>query len=265
MKTKNICKFIDSTNDERIMTKRFIFETEEAKVENDFFAEYDRILLVTDGMGTFESGFCTQNVQNGNMIFVFAGQRYSIKNCHELNYMYIDFYGNRAFELYSRFGINEKNCVFLCGKGLVPIWKESLLRATEENIDLISESMVLYAFSLMNKQEQSTDDTATRVMNYIAENYSNKDLSVSTVAAELGYNAKYLSHLMTSKLKINFSEYIKELRLRQAVLLISQGLTSVKNISILCGFSDPLYFSKVFKGKFGVSPKEYISENGDKK
>jgi AraC-like DNA-binding protein len=46
-----------------------------------------------------------------------------------------------------------------------------------------------------------------------------------------------------------------------------QGITQIKNIAKLSGFSDPLYFSTVFKQKMGVSPKDYlkteINKNGD--
>jgi len=42
------------------------------------------------------------------------------------------------------------------------------------------------------------------------------------------------------------------------MFLIEQGIVSVKNVAILSGFQDALYFSKVFKDAVGISPKEYI-------
>ena len=41
--------------------------------------------------------------------------------------------------------------------------------------------------------------------------------------------------------------------------LFNEGLDSVKNVALLSGFSDPLYFSKVFKKRVGCAPTEYIS------
>jgi AraC-like DNA-binding protein len=46
------------------------------------------------------------------------------------------------------------------------------------------------------------------------------------------------------------------------VSLLEHGIDSVKNVALLSGFSDPLYFSTVFKKDIGISPKEYMKKNG---
>ena len=53
------------------------------------------------------------------------------------------------------------------------------------------------------------------------------------------------------------SEYLRTVRIKHAVMLFDHGLDSVKNVALLSGFSDPLYFSSVFKAEVGISPKEY--------
>jgi AraC-like DNA-binding protein len=45
---------------------------------------------------------------------------------------------------------------------------------------------------------------------------------------------------------------------------MQQGFTGVKNIAGLCGFTDPLYFSKIFKTHMGVSPTDFISNLQEK-
>ena len=49
------------------------------------------------------------------------------------------------------------------------------------------------------------------------------------------------------------------IRLKNAIALFDHGLDSIKNVALLSGFSDPLYFSSVFKAEVGRSPKEYIA------
>ena len=56
------------------------------------------------------------------------------------------------------------------------------------------------------------------------------------------------------------SEYIATIRIQYACTLMEQGLSSVSDIALLCGFSDPLYFSKVFKKRMGISPRAHINE-----
>jgi two-component system response regulator YesN len=57
------------------------------------------------------------------------------------------------------------------------------------------------------------------------------------------------------------NEYLRTLRINHAVFLIDHGIDSVKNVALLSGFSDPLYFSAVFKKHIGMSPKEYRERN----
>jgi AraC-like DNA-binding protein len=52
---------------------------------------------------------------------------------------------------------------------------------------------------------------------------------------------------------------LRALRIKYAVSLFDRGLDAVKNVAVLSGFSDPLYFSNVFKRTVGMSPKEYLS------
>ena len=65
--------------------------------------------------------------------------------------------------------------------------------------------------------------------------------------------------LKTKKKKgIPFTQYLRELRIAHALFLMEQGVVSVKNIAILAGFGDALYFSKIFKEQVGLSPKAYM-------
>ena len=58
---------------------------------------------------------------------------------------------------------------------------------------------------------------------------------------------------------VSYSEYLRTLRIKYAVSLFDHGIDSVKNVALLSGFADPLYFSTVFKKYTGLSPKEYKS------
>ncbi|MBO7208706.1 MAG: helix-turn-helix transcriptional regulator [Clostridia bacterium] len=57
---------------------------------------------------------------------------------------------------------------------------------------------------------------------------------------------------------IGMSEYINTIRIQHSCTLMNQGFTSISDISNQCGYSDPQYFSKVFKKRMGMLPGEYI-------
>ena len=56
---------------------------------------------------------------------------------------------------------------------------------------------------------------------------------------------------------VSLKEYLRTLRIKYAVSLFDHGMDSVKNVALLSGFNDPLYFSTVFKKTVGVSPTDY--------
>ncbi len=172
--------------------------------------------------------------------------------------MYISFSGNRGDELFLRFNINEDRCVFHGFESLIPMWEENFSRSHEATIDLLSESVLIYTFSRIYPEARAVSDVLSGVVKYIDDIFFDPGISMKDVAERFSYNAKYLSHLFKKAMGISFSEYLKNTRLKYAIFLIDQGVTSVKNISILTGYTDPLYFSKLFKEKMGIAPKGYI-------
>jgi YesN/AraC family two-component response regulator len=171
--------------------------------------------------------------------------------------MYISFTGERSEELFRRFGINAAFRSFDGFESVVPLWQDSLARATDESIGLLAESMLLYAISRLCVDGNMKNDIIGSVISITEESFAESDLSITGIAEELGYNAKYISHLFKEKMGIPYSEYLRNLRIKYAVSLLDHGIDSVKNVAVLSGFQDPLYFSSVFKKVLGISPKEY--------
>ena len=100
-----------------------------------------------------------------------------------------------------------------------------------------------------------------QIIDITEENFNDPKLSISTVANELAYNPKYISHLFKQKMGVGYTEYLRMYRIKYAIMLLDHGIDSVKNIASLSGFSNPMYFSSVFKQTVGVSPSEYNSKH----
>jgi AraC-like DNA-binding protein len=260
MKSKNICKFIPETAADTLEMQNFVYEMDQAVMGAKTLLTCDRAILVTQGSGTFYFDNAQIKLSLGSLVFGFKGETVFCEPSENLEYIYISFGGARANTLFTRFGIYKSNRSFCGFEGMIPVWRESILRASETSIDLASESALLYAFSRFSSEEKEKGDVVNNAVTYINENFTEPELSLTELAEELGYNSKYLSHLFKEKMGMSFSEYLRTVRIKHAVMLFDHGLDSVKNVALLSGFSDPLYFSSVFKAEVGISPKEYIKK-----
>ena len=257
MANKNICKFSTPLISNTFWTSRFILEANTEVMKWRTTLNENRIYLVSKGDGVFSINSKQHTFQTGDLIFCFKGDEIHVTKTQKCEDMYIDFDGIRSQELFRRFGVTDGNRIFSGFDGLIPFWHESLSRASAENIDLSSESILLYTFSRLSVSVPKGNPLVNKIIELSEENFKETDFSISIIAEELGYNVKYLSHIFKEKTGVNYSEFLRDLRIKYAVSLFDHGLDSVKNVAVLSGFSDPLYFSTVFKKCIGATPKEY--------
>lgn len=84
-----------------------------------------------------------------------------------------------------------------------------------------------------------------------------KPISEQSVADEIGISISYFSTSFKSETGQGFSEYLTSIRIQTALELLDSGEKNLHKISQACGFQDYSYFSKVFKKKVGMPPKNY--------
>ncbi|MBE6815155.1 MAG: helix-turn-helix transcriptional regulator [Ruminococcaceae bacterium] len=264
MTNKNICKFSTPLITNSLYISQFIFETEAETMKKPVNLNENRMYLISKGNGKMAINKEEVSFQVGDLIFGFKGEKVTVIEINNCEFMYIDFDGTRATELFRRFAIIDSNRKFQSFDGLIPFWKESLSRASKENIDLSAESILLYSFSRFSALTKKGNPLVNKIIELSEENFKSNEFSINSIAEELGYNSKYISHIFKEKTGVTYSEYLRDLRIKYAVSLFDHGLDSVKNVAVLSGFSDPLYFSTVFKKCIGVTPKEYkIRERGE--
>ena len=264
MTNKNICKFSTPLITNSLYISQFIFETEAETMKKPVNLNENRMYLISKGNGKMAINKEEVSFQVGDLIFGFKGEKVTVTEINKCEFMYIDFDGTRATELLRRFAIIDSNRKFPGFDGLIPFWKESLSRASKENIDLSAESILLYSFSRFSALTKKGNPLVNKIIELSEENFKSNEFSINSIAEELGYNSKYISHIFKEKTGVTYSEYLRDLRIKYAISLFDHGLDSVKNVAVLSGFSDPLYFSTVFKKCIGVTPKEYkIRERGE--
>lgn len=103
-------------------------------------------------------------------------------------------------------------------------------------------------------QTQLVEDIARNIQ----QNYTNPLYDLDEPLRSAPYCYDYLCRLFRQELHTTPHKYLTDLRLQSAAdALRANPGSSISEIARLCGYSDPLYFSRMFKKKYGASPREY--------
>ena len=84
-----------------------------------------------------------------------------------------------------------------------------------------------------------------------------KDISLDDVSREINISPYYFSKVFKEATGQNFIDYLTGLRIDKAKELLETTDMSMKEICVEVGYSNPNYFSRIFKKIVGVSPTEY--------
>ncbi|NSW89678.1 MAG: AraC family transcriptional regulator [Firmicutes bacterium] len=106
------------------------------------------------------------------------------------------------------------------------------------------------------RSEFKSYEAVDQAIDYIRKNL-NSDLSLQNVARKVFLSASYFSRLFKSKTGTDFADYVSNTRLEMARELLLKTNMSVETIAAETGFSSAGYFIKVFKRRYGMTPKSY--------
>lgn len=91
---------------------------------------------------------------------------------------------------------------------------------------------------------------------YVALHYHER-IRLEDVSNYLMLSRAYFSTIYTEVRNKNFFDYIEEYRIEKAKGLLKDVKMNTAQVAEMCGYTDPRYFSKVFKKRVGVTPAEY--------
>lgn len=94
------------------------------------------------------------------------------------------------------------------------------------------------------------------VLEYIQKNY-NKKITLSELAQKSSYNPAYFSTLFKEFCGKNLTDYLSEIRVKEAIRQLKETKRSVKEICFAVGYQSKTRFFKVFKAHTGLTPSQY--------
>lgn len=112
---------------------------------------------------------------------------------------------------------------------------------------------------LSTRRQSYKEQVVKNVQEYIKRNLGSK-LSLNQVADVFNFSPNYLSHLFSKVAKVNYVEYITEIKITTAKEMMVRGEGRIYEISQKLGYESAFYFSKVFKKVTGLSPRDYMQQ-----
>lgn len=94
-------------------------------------------------------------------------------------------------------------------------------------------------------------------LDYVAENLSDPDMSIRTIAESIEISESHLSHVFKKETDYTVNAYITRYRMRTAMKLLKDQKLKVYEVAEKVGYRDIAYFSSTFKKITGVNPSEY--------
>ena len=100
------------------------------------------------------------------------------------------------------------------------------------------------------------NDHLIRAVAYI-EAHVEDEVDLAECAAYLGISRRQLERLFQRYLDTTPLQYLNKVRLQHARSLLTETNLGVMEVAVACGFGSASYFSKVFRGHYGISPHKF--------
>lgn len=87
-----------------------------------------------------------------------------------------------------------------------------------------------------------------------------QSLSLDKLSKQLGVHPAHISRAVPKYLKTTLGDYIRQIKVKNAISYMTSSNLSLTDITYLCGFSDQSHFIRLFKLYIGMTPKQYRSK-----
>ncbi len=109
----------------------------------------------------------------------------------------------------------------------------------------------------MRGEWKSQSSLAQKIRDIVDEEYDSNQISLEYVGTKVHKNSAYISKIFKNEFGCNFSDYIITKRLEKSRKLLEDPARKIYEISQEMGWADVSNYIKLFKKRYGISPKEY--------
>lgn len=153
---------------------------------------------------------------------------------------------------------NLKSMINSSSPFAIPSDERGALSITEWQKEL-TEGLIELSNHLLTHQHQDKN-VIYEIAKYI-QNHYHQDITLQEIANHFYLSREYISRKFKQEFKVNLSDYLSDIRVEKAKLLLLNPHLRIAQVAGMVGYDDEKYFSKVFKKMVGLSPNEYRKVN----
>ncbi len=212
--------------------------------------EYYVIHYVRSGKGTLETDYGTFHIGAGEIFFNKPHEtiHYYADDDDPWSYIWVGFDGEFCAKLDKLDGWVYP---FPEDTFLQFLRAEDMTNTREEYV----AGVLHLIFSHLLADMQQPPSYARRAADYISSNYTH-NIKIEELANTLGITRRYLTRVFKAEYGVTVQEFLIRTRLKYAATLLEEG-EAVTNAALYSGYDDTFNFSKIFKSRYGLSPKDY--------
>lgn len=105
--------------------------------------------------------------------------------------------------------------------------------------------------------ESQSEKQLAMIAKTIEENIAEPEMSVAFLSEKTGLGSKQLYRIIKKYMGVSPGDYIRNVRLQKAAMLLSQQRFTVAEVGYMVGFKSPSYFTKCFTEHYGTTPSQY--------
>jgi len=257
--------FVISSGYQKFVTRNFKIFRPSGRV--DF-----QLIYLIRGKGYYDFGSGIKEVSEGNLIVYKLGQpqiyEYLSKDSPELYWLH--FSGHSAWDWINRFDFKDRYVFPVGVRGdLIDLFKKIIYEIQDKKTHFhymagsyLSELLLAFSRRLENLKSENINvfnDSIRNVISYMYENY-NRPITVKALAEKCNLSMYRFIHKFKEATGMTPIEYITKIRIDEAIYLLSNSVLNISEIASIVGYDDPLYFSRVFRKKTGLSPSLYMKQ-----
>jgi AraC-like DNA-binding protein len=96
------------------------------------------------------------------------------------------------------------------------------------------------------------------ITSYIKENY--RDISLKQLSKNFHFHEDYFNRLLKAKTGMTYTEYIQNIRIKEAEKLLLNTKLTIDEIAVRVGYQNKGYFYRIFVDKHKMTPAQYRKE-----